>query len=316
VKIYLSTIVTCVMLAMMPAVQAAPVRISGDVSIKYEADAFEGAATEAGLRYTLTLKGEKEIGKGLSLYGRLGVQYAGNSSLGDYDPDRYGQDTKTVAGIDQFGMIFRSGKLQYKLGRQDIGVGVTTLLYNRPETNIGAGAFVDGLSVSGSIGAFDMNAIVARENNIGSSNNSLYAVRAGYNLSKQTSAGATLAQYQTFGAETSRHLAVDGTVALGKHSLTAEYTQSSCRAKNKAHAIIWNYKFNDRTALYVTNFRVEANGDMGRQSEYDNNNRGFHYGFTHAFDDKLSLEVVYKDQVALADNTKNPKVEITLKNSF
>ncbi len=61
---------------------------------------------------------------------------------------------------------------------------------------------------------------------------------------------------------------------------------------------------------------MEANGDMGKQSEYDTNNRGVYYGLTHAFSDKLSLELVYKDQYTLADNAKNTKVEVKLTNTF
>ena len=315
-KTYIATIMTGLMFAMMPVGTAAPMEISGDVSVKYETDTAENTATESGMMYTLTLKGEKKIGKGLSLYGRLGAQYASNPILGDYDLSVYGQDTKAVATIDQFGLIYKSNKLVYKLGRQDIAVGVTELLYNRPETNVGNNAFVDGLSITGSSGVIDLSGIVARENSIWLPNNSLYAMRAGYSLSKNANVGLTLAQYQYYNEDNSNHWAVDGTVASGKNSLTAEYTQSNKSEENKAYAITWNYQFTDKTALYVTNFRVEANGDMGKQSEYDNNNRGFYYGITHSFNDKLSLEVVYKDQVALADNTKNTKMEVTLKNTF
>ena len=55
---------------------------------------------------------------------------------------------------------------------------------------------------------------------------------------------------------------------------------------------------------------------MGEQSDFDNNNRGFYYGLTHAFNDKLSMEFIYKDQILLADKSKNTKVELWLKNKF
>jgi len=315
VKSVITIIVLGLLLTMASVAVAAPVEISGDVSVKYEVDTADNTPTESGMMYTFTLKGEKKIGKGLSHYGRLGVQYASNPLVGDYDLPTH-QDVKAVAAIDQFGMVYKSNKLVYKLGRQDIAVGVTTLLYNRPETKIGTNVFVDGLSVNGSIGLIDVAAVVARENNIWLPNNSLYAIRAGYNLSKNTNLGFTLGQYQYYNAETTNHWAIDGTIAFEKNRLTAEYTQSNNSQENKAYAITWNYKFNHKTALYVTNFRVEANGDMGKQSEFDNNNRGFYYGITHAFNDKMSLEMVYKEQVFLADNTKNTKVEVTLINTF
>ena len=315
-KSIIAMLAVLMMLTAGPAVHAAPVEFSGDVTVKYEADSADNTPTESGMMYTLKLKGEKKIGKGLSLYARLGAQYASNPLVGDYDLGVYGQDTKAVAAIDQFGVIYKNDHLVYKLGRQDVAVGVTELLYHRADSNIGNNAFVDGLSVNGNIGTVDVAAIYAQENSIGLPNNSFYAIRGGYNLSKNANMGFTLAQYQYYAAETTHHWAADGTITLGKSSLTAEYTQSSNNEENKAYAITWNYNFTDKTALSVTHFRVEANGDMGGQSEYDNNNRGFYYGVTHAFNDKLSLEVVYKDQVFLADNSKNSKVEVTLNNTF
>ena len=77
-----------------------------------------------------------------------------------------------------------------------------------------------------------------------------------------------------------------------------------------------NYDLNGKTAVYLTHFRVEANADMGGQSDFDNDNRGIYYGLTHAFNDKLSLEVIFKDQVLLSDDSKNSKLEIWLKNNF
>ena len=236
--------------------------------------------------------------------------------MGDYDLSVYGVDNKAVAGIDQFGLLYKTDKLELNLGRQDVIVGVTELLYKRDVTNIGNNAFVDGLSLKAKIGAVTVAAIAATEGNIWLPNNSFYAVRGGYSLSKNTNLGFTLAQYQYYNAERSQHWDMDGRVMFGKHSVTAEYAQSNCSTANRAYAITWNYKLNEKTALYITNFRVEANGDMGKQSEYDNDNRGFYYGMTHEFKDNLSLDVVYKDQVALAENSNNSKVEVTLKKSF
>lgn len=315
-KRVIAIIVTGLIMTMAPVAVAAPVTVSGDVSVKYEVDTAAEDSTEAGMMYTFTLKGEKQVGKGLFLYGRFGVQYASNPVMGNFDTSVYGHDAKVVAGIDQFGLVYKTGNLAFKLGRQDIVLGVTELLYKRSEENIGNNVFVDGLSVNGSIGTVEVAAIVAQENNIGLANNSFYAIRSGYNLSKNTNMGITLARYQYYGAESSNHWAVDGAVVFGKNSLTAEYTQSSNNSENKAYAVTWNYKINDKTAMYVTNFRVESNGDMGKQSEYDNNNRGFYYGITHEFNDKLSLELVYKDQTSLGNNAKNTKMEVTLKNSF
>lgn len=315
-KTVIATLVAALVWAISPAAFAAPVEFSGDVTVKYEVDTSAEGLTESGVMSTFTLKGEKKIGKGLSLYARFGAQYAGNPLLGDFNREAYAADTKAVASIDQFGLIYKTKKLTFILGRQDVVIGINELLYKRSAENIGNNAFVDGISVNGSMGVIDVAAIVARENNLWQDNNSFYAVRAGHSLSKNVNVGLTIAGYQYFNAESSRHWMVDATVNLGKHSILANYARSSSNEENNAYAVTWNYKFNDKTALYVTHFRAETNGVMGGQSEYDSNTRGFYYGVTHSFSDKYSMEFVFKDQVAIADGGKNSKVELKLVNTF
>ena len=189
-------------------------------------------------------------------------------------------------------------------------------LANNHSGDYGKDAFVEGLALTGNMGALDISAIFAKENSLWTPNNRLFAIRGGVNLSKNAGMGVTLAQYQYYEGDTTQHWAIDGSVKSGKHKLTAEYTQSNKSSENMAYALIWSYGFNDRTTFYLTNFRVEANGDMGAQSEYNNNNRGFHYGITHSFSDALSLEIIYKDQYGLTDNAKNTKFETTLRHTF
>ncbi len=314
-KYLIAAIITCVLFSTAPAT-AAPLEINGAATIRYEADSAGNAPTEGGTTYTITLRGEQPIAKNLSLFARLGAQYASNPGLADFNPAFHGQNTKAVATIDQFGLIYKPNKQRFSLGRQEAIVGNMALLYSRSETNIGKGAFVDGFSFNGSIGAIDISAIAARENNLWVTNNSLYALRGGYNLSPSLNMGFTWAQYKYHDANTTHHWATDATATLGKSTVMAEYAQSNSNNENKAYALTWSYNFNEKTALYMTNFRVDANADMGRQSDYDNNNRGFYYGVTHALNDDLSIELIYKDQVLLNDESKNSKIEIWLKNKF
>ncbi len=299
-------------------VAAAPVEFSGSASVKYEVVNKPDTPLEPNTMYTITLRGEKKIAPGLSVFARLGMQQVNQPGFSDsdYNLAAYNADTRFVAAIDQYGLIYKKNNWAFKLGRQDIGIGVTTLLYNRSETNIGKDAFVEGLALTGNMGALDISAIFAKENSLWTPNNRLFAIRGGVNLSKNAGMGVTLAQYQYYEGDTTQHWAIDGSVKSGKHKLTAEYTQSNKSSENMAYALIWSYGFNDRTTFYLTNFRVEANGDMGAQSEYNNNNRGFHYGITHSFSDALSLEIIYKDQYGLTDNAKNTKFETTLRHTF
>lgn len=290
---------------------ASPINFNGDVSIKYERDTATGSVPDSGMMYTLKLRGEADLGSGWSLYARLGAQHATQPSLADYTLDAYGADKKSAVALDQFGLTYTTDNLAYKLGRQDATVGTTALLYSRPETNIGKKVFVDGFSISGTLGKTDITALLAQEDNAGSWENTVYALRGGYNPTKNLNWGLTLGHYQGSENGSTNHWAVDGTYKFGKSSLTAEYTKSSSSTDNNAYAATWNYGYDNKTTVYITGFRVETNGDMGKQSDFDNDNRGFRYGITHKFNDAKSLEVVYKNQKTVSGGQNNAKLEAT-----
>ena len=315
-KNLLAAIFAGIVFSITPVAAASPLEISGTATLKYESDTADNTPTESGMMYSLTLRGEQPISQNLSLFAVLGAQYAGNPVLADYNQNSYFQDTKIVVALDRFGLLYKQKNLTYTLGRQEAVIGATALLYSRSETNIGKYGFVDGLSIQGSIGSINISAIAARENNLWLANNSLYSIHTGYYLSKNFNLGVTWAKYQPQDASATQHWAADATTNWGKSRVTVEYVQSDFASDNKAYAITAGYDFDGKTALYVTNFRVEANADMGAQSDFDNSNRGFHYGIIHTFNDNLALEAVYKDQFFLPDNSKNAKLEITIKNKF
>jgi hypothetical protein len=305
-------------LAMAPVAAAEPVKFSGDVAAKYQRVTADGDPTASGSIYTLKLLGEAGLGGGWSLYARLGAQSVTNPLLADFNiaPEVYGENKKSVAAIDQFGLTYTTDKLTYKLGRQDVGVGTTTLLYHRADSNIGRKAFVDGLTVSGTVGMVDIAALAAREDNPADSYDSkIYAIRAGFNPGENFNWGVTLGRFQGE-SESTNHWAVDGTYKFGKSSLTAEYTKASSSSDNKAYAVILNYDFDDKTSASVTGFRVEEFGSMGGQSEYDANNRGIHYGLTRKLGEAASLELVYKDQKTISGGQNNTSFEATVSYSF
>lgn len=302
----------------VPVALAGPVNVTGDASIKYVRNTSDVAASTSGMVYTTTLMGETDFGAGWSGYARLGAQHITKPEFGDFNtaPAAYGPDKKSVIALDQFGLLYKVDNLVYKFGRQDVGVGTTALLYSRPDSNIGKKTFVDGLTVSGTVGVMDISAVVGQEDNADSADNKVYAIRAGYNPQENLNWGLTLGRYQSSSIESTNHWAVDGTYKFGKSSLTAEFTKSSNSMDNKAYATILNYEFDDKTAASITGFRVEENGSMGQQSDFDNGNRGFHYGITHTLNDAQSLEVVYKAQKAINNGERNNTLEVTFSHGF
>lgn len=298
------------------AFAAKPVQFEGDVSVKYEKDTAAGQDDLSGVVSTFRLKAETDLGFNWSLYTRLGAQYTSQAGIYDLNPDKYGENKKGALAIDQFGFNYRNDKLAYKLGRQDVTVGTTALLYSRPDSNIGKKFFVDGLTVNGTVGKTDIAAVAAREDNpSGFDNNKLYAVHAGYSPSDSFNWGLTWGRYQAADANTN-HWGADGTYHYGKSSLTAEFAKSNSNDKNKAHAVTLNYAFNDRTSAYITGFRVEENASMGQQSDFDYGQHGIHYGISHSLSDHDSLEMVYKDQKVIEDGTKDTSFELSYTRSF
>ncbi len=297
---------------------AEPIKLSGDVSIQYERDTAKGDPTLSGTMSTLTLNAESELGNGWSLYTRLGAEYTTQPSLSDnnFNPDAYGPGRKSIATLDQWGVTHKIDNMVYKLGRQDVTIGTTALLYSRSNTNVGKNNFVDGLTASGTAGIVDLSAVIVQEDNPGSQDNKIYALRTGFNPTDRLNWGFTLGRYQDSENGSTNHWAVDGTYKLDKTSLTGEYTKSSSDVDNKAYATTLNYGFNDKTAVYLTGFRVEANGDMGKQSDFDNDNKGIYYGATYKLNDADGLEVIYKNQKFISTGQKNTKLEATFTHSF
>lgn len=300
-----------------PVAMAAPVELSGDASIAYKHNSYsDGTADDAGSIYTLKVMAKLKLGDGWSAYTRFGAQRAAVPALSDFNVDHY-TDDKSVASLDQFGFTYETDKLTYKIGRQDVTVGTTALLYSRSDSNIGRRSFVDGLTVNGKVGAVDLFVLAAQEDNDDNIDNKVYAVRGGYNLTPDLNVGLTLGRFNgDNGVESSNHWAVDSTYTYGKHTWTAEYTKSNLSGDNKAYAASWNYAFDGKTTLGVTGFRVETLGDMGGQSDFDNGEKGVHYSVSHALKDNLSMEVVYKDQKAIDSGLKDRALEATLTYSF
>jgi hypothetical protein len=298
----------------------AEVKFSGDISVKYEKDTEDGSDDLSGNISTLKVLAEADLGSNWSFYTRLGAQHVSKVGLGDFiDSGAYDPDKKSVVSLDQFGFVHTGKDFTYKIGRQDVAVGTTALLYSRADSNIGKHNFVDGITASGKSGILDLSAVVAKEDNIsGIGDNRIYAVRAGYSPIENLNWGVTLGRFQSkdSGLESTNHWAIDGTYTLGKSSLTAEYTKSNSDSDNKAYATTLGYDFDGKNAVSVTAFRVEPFGDMGGQSDFDNNNRGIHYGVTHQFDDTTGLEIVYKDQKYIDTKVKNTALEATVTYAF
>lgn len=298
------------------AMAAEPIQWSGDVSLKYEKDTASGEDDRSGFISTFRLKAEADLGSGWALYSRFGAQHTSKAGLSDLNTNEYGEDETFAIALDQFGVKYKTRDWTFNLGRQDVAIGATALLYSRPDTNIGRRAFVDGLTVSGAVNQWELSAVAAREDNAaGYENNKLYAVHADRKLSDRVSAGLTFGRYEATDDHTD-HWALNSTYAYKNTSLTGEWAKSNAGSENKAYALKLEQTINEKTTPYITLFRVEENASMGGQSDFDAGKRGIHYGVVHTLSNKDSLELVYKDQKSISSGNKDTALEITYTRSF
>ena len=127
---------------------------------------------------------------------------------------------------------------------------------------------------------------IAQEDNERAVDNHLYAIHGTYDVNKRMQVGATLGRYvyADDSGQNTTNGAVDAAYKFKKSTFTSELAKSNADKDNKAYAVTWNYAFNDKTAVYVTAFRVEPYADMGQQSDFDNNvgrlNEALRRGFT------------------------------------
>ena len=303
---------------LLASAEASPLRVTGDFSTTYEKDSYSDQPTISGLTNTLRLQFEKDLSPNWSAYARLGCEYTSQPALADFNTanDAYGPERQAVAALDQFGLIYKTPNLTCKIGRQEASIGKTELLYSRPATYIGRTYFVDGVTAAASAGKWEFDFVAAREDNPGRQTNKLYALRTGYHPAPGVNYGCTLAQYQYSNGERTRHWAVDAAWQLGKNTFSAEYTQANAVSDNKALAASWAYDVDDKNTLCLTTFHVEQNGDMGKQTGFDNDCRGVYYGLTRKITARDSLDILYANQTYLSTGQKKRKLVATISHTF
>lgn len=303
-----------------PAAYAEPVNITGEATIKYTRETAEGDPAVSGTMSTFKLNAEAGLGSGFSLFGRLAGQTATQPALADFNAAAYAENTKSVATLDQFGLMYKTDKLTYKFGRQGIAIGNEALLYKRDDDGVGRHVFVDGLTVAGTVGAVDLAAYAVREDNENDNPQAkVYALRAGYSPVENLSFGLTLGRYQRADITTTNHWALDGAYTAGKHSLAVQYAKSNAAADNKGYVANWTYDFDGKTAVSLIAFRQEAAASMGGQSEFDsdgNGNKGIYYALTHKLSDAANLEFTYKDMRQISDGKKHTAFEAVVSYAF
>lgn len=289
---------------------ANPVQLDGSASYQFRQDKVDGYK-DNGSKYTVILNAKTNIEQNLDVYARLGAQ---GSTVADFADYKTGGNF--AADVDQFGLAYNNAGFAYKLGRQDATVGATALLYN-DNFMVGKNAFVDGLTVSGKSGVTDLKAIAVQEDNVGANDNKLYALSASYSPAQNWIVGATLAKYDNKATDvTTNHYALNAAYTTGKATIFGEYAKSDASDQNKAYDMGVSYNLDSNNTIGVGYVKVEANGDIGGHTDFDNNEKGIHYSFNHRVNDNSSVGVTYKANKELGTNIDKSSLRATVNYNF
>ncbi len=298
-------LVTAIMLTLSVGTAFAnPVELDGTASYRYRSDTNpltigdkDGSITK------IVLNAKTNITENFDFYARLGIE--GVSNAGWNSPKDFNDTSKSFVGeLDQFGFLYNNAGFTYKLGRQSATIGATALLYNE-NFKVGKHAFVDGVHVTGKTGVTSIDAIAAQEDNAGSADNKLYAVRGSYSPAENWTVGATLAKYDYANAGATNHWAVDASYTAGKANYFGEYTKSDADTKNTGYDLGISYSFDAKNSAYVIYNKVEANGDMGKMTDFEVDAKSVYYGFDHKFDKATTGSLFFRDRKGLSGVTSD-----------
>lgn len=274
---------------------ASPVELNGSGSYQFRQDDKNNGKSN-GSKYTFVLNAKSNIDQNLDVYARLGAQGSTVAAFGDYKTG--GQ---FAANVDQYGLVYNNAGFEYKLGRQDVTIGDTALLYNN-NFFVGKNAFADGLTVKGQSGVTSLKAVAVQEDSASADDNKLYALSASYSPAKNWVVGATLAKYDNKAtAETSNHYGISAAYTTGKATIFGEFAKSNADSQNKAFDLGVKYGLDSKNSVGVTYQRVEMNGDIGGMTDFDNNQKAMYYNFSHKINDNSNFDLFYKADTAIAN---------------
>ena len=234
----------------------------------------------------------------VDLYFRFGGEHLSDAGSGrDFNKTYYGADKRNAFALDQFGFVYKAGGFNYKIGRQDITIGATALLYNN-DANVGKHGFVDGVTVTGKSGITDLKVIAAEADSASDDNDKVYSISASYPATKDLTLGATVAKYDsaTDPVKDANVYAINASYAISKKlEAFGEFAKSDASDQNKAFDVGLNYAFDNKTSAYVITHKTEANADLGGNTDFENNEKGWYYGVNHKLTKDSTLKFFYKD---------------------
>lgn len=306
---------------------ADPIDIDGSVSYQFRQNQTGDANKIDNNIFKFVMNGTvPNFAPNTSVYFRVGGESFNNplASTGDFAPYQ-GSNPSDAFALDQFGFNYANGGFNYKLGRQAIGIGATSLIYDATGW-VGRHEFSDGLVVTGksgatalTFGAVQQSGYIATDFDNNFTNvaaNKMYWASANENFTSNWALGATLARLKQDGSDAQRNWAVNTSYTLGKTVLAGEYSKSNISDLNKAYDYGITYNVDGKNTVSATYFKVEADADFLADTTFDNNQKGMYYDYNHQFSKSTAFNLFYKSNKTLDTDTKKTSLRGTVSYSF
>jgi hypothetical protein len=220
------------------------------------------------------------LNKGLTAFARIGAQATGDPRIASFEVAHRlaGRAIpKKTAEFDQFGVIATTGTVTAKVGRQDLSIGSTGLLYN---TTINVGdTSVDALKLSSDNGKFTWEAVLAKEREDLAKDNVLNILSLYYKMSKQLTVGVIGATQEVHSSGMTNHYQAANFKyrATPKLMIHGEFITSDDRSNfhplmprlsedPTGKSLVADYSFNKRTSVMLCWWDMKYGADISNRS--------------------------------------------------
>lgn len=242
-------------------------------------------------------------------FARFSAQNAQNPGLfsADFAALKYGgKDQGTY--FDRWGVTYTEGPTRVTLGRQDLVIGASGLLY---DTRAYVGdTSVQGIRAMSKIGKLSWDLAVAGQREQDKISGRIYSpnlrsMSLQYQLSSQFALGAAYVR-QTFDGTDWANRFTDASITYtppGKFKLIAEKVTTSIETlpvpatSPSSWGITGQYRFDKKNLFTVRRHNTEARADISSRNTYPSLGNGWFFDYTYRLDKNLSVDAIYADRV-------------------
>lgn len=248
------------------------------------------------------------LGDRWSTFARFSAQNAQNPGLfsADYGALKYGgKDQGTY--FDRWGVTYSDGPTRVILGRQDLVIGASGLVYDT-RSYVGDTS-VQGVRVMTKTGdlSWDFAAVSEKEQDKISGKiytPNLRSASVSYRLSPQFSLSAAYVRQTYDGADWTNRFTSTGLTYTppGKLKLIYERVTTNIEtlpvpaAAPKSWGITGEYRFDKKNMFTVRRHNTEARADISSRNTYPSVSDGWFLDYTHRWDKNTMTDLIYADR--------------------